>query len=40
MKESVENLLHKIENNRVETFDYEDKQHHFVGSHFDAFLKI
>lgn len=39
MKESVENLLHKIENNRAETFDYEDKQHHFVGSHFDAFFE-
>lgn len=28
-----------IEKHRISTFEYEDKQEHFVGSHFDAFFE-
>lgn len=40
MKKTFSDLLPiEIESTRASTFDYEDKQHHFVGSHFDAFFE-
>lgn len=29
----------KFQELRDKTFDYEDNQEHFVGSHFDAFFE-
>ncbi len=32
------NRTREVQNRRDKTFDYEDNQEHFVGSHFDAFF--